>query len=63
MTYEEWEERQHLSPSSPEAYYAEAAWNAALREVHKLVMAAGSAENTVAGIVSLLDSEIKGLIP
>jgi hypothetical protein len=30
MTYDEWEQRVGLSPSSPESYYAEKAWKAAL---------------------------------
>lgn len=30
MSYQAWEVEQALSPSSPEAYYAELAWNAAL---------------------------------
>ena len=30
MTYEEWELEQGISPSSPEAYYAEKAWQAAI---------------------------------
>lgn len=34
MTYQEWEAEQKISPSSPEAYYAELAWNAALRTVN-----------------------------
>jgi len=29
MTYNEWEETQKISPVSPEAHYAELAWNAA----------------------------------
>lgn len=29
--YDKWEVAQEISPSSPEAYYAELAWNAALR--------------------------------
>ena len=29
-TYDTWEQSQKLSPASPEAYYAELAWNAAL---------------------------------
>lgn len=31
MTYDQWESAQGISPNSPEAYYAELAWNAALR--------------------------------
>lgn len=30
MTYDEWEEKEGISPSSPESYYAERAWDAAL---------------------------------
>ena len=32
MGYETWEAEQGLSPSSPESYYAEMAWNAAVCE-------------------------------
>lgn len=37
MTYNEWEESQPISPVSPEAYYAELAWNAAAREALRLL--------------------------
>jgi hypothetical protein len=38
MTYDEWEasNEKELSAVSPEAYWAELAWNAALREVLKM---------------------------
>ena len=36
MTFEEWEEKQGISPSSPEADYAEKAWNAALKEAKRI---------------------------
>ena len=31
--YEEWEEKQEISPVSPEAYYAELAWKSALESI------------------------------
>lgn len=34
MTYDEWEASQGISPSSPEAYYAELAWKASRAEMH-----------------------------
>lgn len=61
MTYNEWEAQQSLSPSSPEAYAAEVAWNAALAEVRRLVAAAAAAESTSTGLVVLLDTEIDAL--
>lgn len=32
MTYQEWEEKQRISSVSPEAYYAQEAWNKAYEE-------------------------------
>ena len=61
MTYNEWEQSQALSPSSPEAYAAEVAWNAALAEVRRLLTAASQAERTASGLAVLLDTEIDAL--
>ena len=41
MKYEEWEKSQGISPSSPEALYAEKAWNAALRSAKADMVARG----------------------
>lgn len=60
-TYAEWEARQRLSPASPEAATAEAAWNAALARALELVVAGRPAENTSAGLAALLHEELAAL--
>lgn len=42
--YQQWEAAQRLSPASPEAYYAEKAWNAALAQVREVLRSALAAE-------------------
>ena len=61
MNYDEWEATQDFSPASPEAHYAERAWNAAVSELRRLVKAAGEAESTIAGVVMLLDEELTAM--
>lgn len=53
-TYNEWESEQNLSPASPEAWWAEQGWNAALRAIaafakteQKAVIVAMIAEDAV----------------
>lgn len=43
--YRKWEERNKLSPSSPEAYWAEKAWNAALQEINLKIVNSQMLEN------------------
>ena len=59
--YDAWEQRHQLSPSSPEAYYAEKAWNAAIRKARHVVHAAALAESTVGGLAALLEEELIAL--
>ena len=61
MTYDEWEESQRISPSSPEAYYAELAWNVAIQEVLKIVNATANAETTIKNLIILQNEEINHL--
>lgn len=62
MTYQEWEQTQPISPVSPEAYYAEEAWNAAVSEIRRLLSVAGGAEKDVGGLVMLLDTELEAML-
>ncbi len=63
MTYNDWEQSQpKLSPSSPEAFAAEVAWNAALVELRRLIKAGAAAETSVAGLAVLLDAEIDAMV-
>ncbi|MBP8275288.1 MAG: hypothetical protein KAX55_00145 [Propionivibrio sp.] len=62
MTFQEWEQTQPISPVSPEAYYAEEAWNAAVIEVRRLLCAASGAEKDVGGLVLLLDTELEAML-
>lgn len=57
-SYTEWEEQQGISPVSPEAAYAEDAWNAALNRIEMLAKAAYEAE----GCTSLDASRLHVLI-
>lgn len=64
--YEEWEVQQDISPSSPEAYYAEKAWNAALNRACYLIQMSPDADGYCRQeapivIANVLD-EIRGLI-
>lgn len=43
MTYSEWEEKQGLNGASPEAHYAEMAWNQALKDAISIVSNSASA--------------------
>lgn len=57
-TYEEFENERGLSGCSPEAYYAECAWNYALKEALRLVEECAKTERTVGGLVLRLQDEI-----
>lgn len=59
MTYRELEQSFGISAVSPEAYYAEKAWNAAIREMRRLVHAVHSAG--LEDWMVTLDSECDGL--
>jgi len=61
MTYNEWEQEQNISPSSPEAYYAELAWNAAFQLALSFVHAGAKVEKDVIGLAVLLDEEFTHL--
>lgn len=61
-TYAEWEEGQGISPVSPEAYYAEVAWNAALKQALTVTAAALASEGGDAmKALILIRTEIEGL--
>lgn len=53
-TYKELEEQLGISPYSPESYYAEIAWNAALKNVVELT----KTKSDVGEIVSVLEGSI-----
>ena len=60
-TYEEFEDQCGLSSSSPEAYYAESAWNHALKEALDLIMKCSKTESTSGGLAAMLDAEISSI--
>ena len=60
-TYEAFENKCGLSASSPEAYYAESAWNHALKEALDLIMKCSKTESTAAGLAAMLDVEINSI--
>lgn len=62
MNYNEWEAAQEFSPVSPEAYYAEAAWQAAIKEARRIILAAYPTESTSAGLAMMLDTELDGML-
>jgi len=65
MTYDEWEnaQEQPMSPTSPESYEAEKAWNAAVAQAIDIVGAATQAEDPLdAGrIVAFVLSELEAM--
>lgn len=61
MDYETWEIENKISPSSPESYHAERAWNAAIREAIRIVKAAAGAEDTPQRLAVLLEEEFVSL--
>lgn len=61
--YEEWESNQGLSPSSPESYYAELAFKAAIEEAMKIVNAAALTENTPSEVAVLALTELEAIKP
>jgi len=61
MTYDEWVQAQNISPSSPEAYYAELAWNEAFQTALFFVHAGAKVEKDVVGLAVLLDEEFTHL--
>lgn len=62
MNYGEWEATQEFSPVSPEAYYAEAAWRAAIKEARRVILATYQTESTSAGLAMTLDAELDGML-
>ena len=60
-TYEAFENKCRLSASSPEAYYAESAWNHALKEALDLVVACSKTETTAVGLRVMLEDEIRAI--
>lgn len=44
-SYDEWERSTPMSPVSPEAFFAEKAWNAVIHRMEELVEAGFTAEN------------------
>ena len=59
MTYDEWELGQDISPSSPESYYAELAWKAAISEARKIALDCEGADDKV-GL--LIHTELEALL-
>lgn len=55
ITYHEWEEEQGISPASPEAYYAELAWNAGLKAARETM----STNRSVTDVLDKLITEHK----
>lgn len=62
MNYKEWEATQPLSPESPEAYYAEEAWKAAVEGIRRLINAAAPTESTASGLAAMLDDELNAML-
>ena len=62
MNYHDWEKAQEFSPCSPEAYYTEIAWTAAIEEVRSVIRAAYPTEHTSAGLALMLDTELDGML-
>lgn len=60
-TYAEWEKEQRISPSSPEAYYAGQAWNAAIEEAKKVLSAGVNVEKTQVEYMTLVVAELEEL--
>ncbi|WP_415912795.1 hypothetical protein [Neptuniibacter sp. QD37_11] len=64
-SYTEWEEQKGISPVSPEAAYAEEAWNAALNRLETLAKSAYEAEGCTSPDASrlhvLILDQISGL--
>lgn len=60
-TYDEFEAKCQISGSSPEAYYAESAWNHALKEALRLVEECAKTEGTVGGLVMMIHEEISAI--
>lgn len=61
MNYEQWEEKQEISSLSPEGYYSELAWNAAIEEAKKIIQATSTAENNTCDLVVLQLEELEFL--
>lgn len=61
MTFDEWEELKKISPNSPEAYYAEMAWNAALNEAIRIVESTRTVESTINNTITLITTELEFL--
>ncbi len=59
--YDDLEKALRISPSSPEAYYTEVVWNAALGRVRNMIAGAADAEATTRDLVVLLLTEIEFL--
>ncbi len=57
-TYEEYENKCGISCSSLESYYAESAWNHALKEVRRLVNECAKSNHSVGELVARLQEEI-----
>jgi hypothetical protein len=60
-TYKEFEDKNRLSPLSPEAHYAESAWNCALKEASRLVNVCAKTGITVEGLVATLQDELSAI--
>lgn len=61
LTYEEFETDAGISPSSPEGYYAELAWNAAILTAMGVARSAKSAETEAKNVPVLILDELSQL--
>ena len=59
--YEEFEEVCGYSPSSPEATYAELAWNHAILRAIRIVYQCSPTEKTVGALVGMLHDELHAI--